>query len=184
MRAAREAGYNVYGCDPWTEAASIAREEFGERIKIGVFNPVDYKPGEFRVVILWSVIEHVTDPVGLIKDITEVLMPGGWLVITTPDLSSLSRQILRSRWHLFARPHLTFFGHKTISDLLQRAGFSVCRIKTNWRTYPVSYYASYLAQWSESLSRISLKLLGVIPWKEPMLCLPSGSMTVYARKSR
>jgi 2-polyprenyl-3-methyl-5-hydroxy-6-metoxy-1,4-benzoquinol methylase len=183
LRAATEAGFSVQGCEPWQEAAIIAQQMFGSLVITGTFNPMDYASEHFRVIALWGVIEHVAEPAQMLRDIYNLLIPGGWLALSTPNFQSLSRRLLRSRWHFFERPHLTFFDPESISHLLRTIGYADIRIRTEWVTYSTAYLASYLAKWSAVLSRALLRLdkmtLARLGLK---LTLPNGAMRVYARK--
>jgi len=184
LRAARDVGFNVQGCEPWKEAATIAQQAFGSRVKIDTFKAADYASEHFRVVALWTVIEHVEEPAQIVRDIYSLLIPGGWLALSTPNFQSLSRRLLRSRWHLFERPHLSFFDPETISDLLRATGYKDIRIRTEWVTYSTSYLASYLAKWSAVLSRVFLELDKMFLFRQRLkLTLPNGAMHVYARKA-
>jgi 2-polyprenyl-3-methyl-5-hydroxy-6-metoxy-1,4-benzoquinol methylase len=184
LRAATEVGFSVQGCEPWKEAATIAQQAFGSRVKIGTFRAVDYASKHFRVVALWGVIEHVEEPAQILRDIYDLLMPGGWLALSTPNFQSLSRRLLRSRWHFFERPHLTFFDPESISNLLRAIGYADIRIRAEWVTYSTSYLASYLAKWSAAGSRAFLRLDNMIPSRLGLkLTLPNGAMHVYARKA-
>jgi 2-polyprenyl-3-methyl-5-hydroxy-6-metoxy-1,4-benzoquinol methylase len=184
LRAATEVGFNVQGCEPWEEAATIAQRTFSSRVKIGTFRAADYAAEHFRVVALWNVVEHVEKPAQIIRDIYNILIPGGWLALSTPNFQSLSRRLLRSRWHLFERPHLTFFDPETISNLLRATGYADIRIRAEWVTYSTSYLASYLAKWSAVLSRAFLTLDKMILSRQGLkLTLPNGAMHVYARKA-
>jgi SAM-dependent methyltransferase len=182
LRAAAEVGFSVQGCDPWREAAAIAQEEFNERVAGNTFNAANYESRHFSVIVLWDSVEHIEDPVRLIRDIHGLLIPGGWLALSTPNFDSLSRLILKSRWQFFERPHLTFFSPSTIARLLRGAGFSDIRIHTKWVTYSLPYLASYLAKWSAESSKALLRLSRVITsGRDLTITLPNGAMRVYAR---
>lgn len=182
LKQLEKIGFSVYGCEPWIEAARVAREKYGQRIQIKAFHKDLYKNQTFRVVVLWSLIEHVTQPKRLIQDIYSIMQPKGWIVITTPNFDSFSRKLLQGRWHLFERPHLTYFQPKTLSALLESHGFSVVDIKVNHRIYPLIYFSDYLSKWSKGLSQFSTKIIRIFNISNRMLRLPSGSMTVFAQK--
>jgi SAM-dependent methyltransferase len=182
LRAAAEVGFSVQGCDPWKEAAAIAQEEFNERVTGSMFKATNYESEHFRIIVLWDSVEHIEEPVRLIRDIHSLLSPGGWLALSTPNFDSLSRFLLRSRWQFFERPHLTFFSPRTISHLLRLAGFSDIHIRTKWVTYSLPYLSSYLAKWSTTSSEALLRLSRLImSGRDLTITLPNGAMRVYAR---
>ncbi|MFP5275322.1 class I SAM-dependent methyltransferase [Coleofasciculus sp.] len=183
LQAATEFGFEVWGCEPCFEAATLAKEKFGKRINVNMFRSTDYEVKTFQVVALWDVIEHVDKPTKLIQDSYNLLAPGGWIALSTPNFDSLSRRLLGSRWHFFERWHLVFFDPKTISDLLCQVGFVNIRILPQSKTYSISYFASYLAKWSLRLSQAALALINrVDSRRRVMLTLPSGCMRVYGQK--
>lgn len=165
------------------QAATLAKGKFGKRINVNMFRATDYRVESFQVVALWDVIEHVEEPTKLIRDSYDLLAPGGWLALSTPNFDSWSRRLLGSSWQFFERWHLVFFAPKTISDVLCQAGFVNIRILPQSKTYSVSYFASYLAKWSSALSQAALALINrVDSRRRVMLTLPSRCMLVYGEK--
>jgi 2-polyprenyl-3-methyl-5-hydroxy-6-metoxy-1,4-benzoquinol methylase len=182
LRAAAEAGFSVQGCDPWKEAAAIAQEEFHERVSGTMFKATNYRARYFRLIVLWDSVEHIEEPVRLLRDIRRLLVPGGWVALSTPNFDSLSRRLLGGRWQFFERPHLTFFSPKTMARLLRVAGFSDIRIRTKWVTYSLPYLAGYLAKWSTTSSEALLRLTRRVMARQDLtITLPNGAMRVYAR---
>ena len=75
------------GCgDGYFLSRSICNESYGLDKKMGdeVKDFLDFPDGYFDYVTLLAVIEHITDPELLIKEIHRVLKPEGRLIITTP----------------------------------------------------------------------------------------------------
>ena len=107
-----------------------------------------YPDGQFDCVTLGEVIEHVPDPDRLLGDIRRVLAPGGWLVLSTPNLvcwanrvlvplgiqplftETSSRVTLGRRFRALgqgngAQGHLKVFTHRSLAEILQLHGFEV-----------------------------------------------------------
>jgi predicted SAM-dependent methyltransferase len=53
--------------------------------------------GEARVVALWHVLEHLTDPLEILREATGKLEVGGVLAIAVPNPRSLQFRLLRRR---------------------------------------------------------------------------------------
>jgi len=51
----------------------------------------DLCPGGFDLIILFQVLVHVTDPVGIIKCAIKGLAAGGYLLIAVPSKSGIYR---------------------------------------------------------------------------------------------
>ncbi|NRA03872.1 MAG: class I SAM-dependent methyltransferase [Myxococcales bacterium] len=79
-------------------------------------------------VSLIEVIEHVIRAEELAAEIARVLRPGGWLILTTPNIAHINY-----RWKaLFGRPpkqegyHYRFFTRALLEKTVERAGFRIC----------------------------------------------------------
>jgi 2-polyprenyl-3-methyl-5-hydroxy-6-metoxy-1,4-benzoquinol methylase len=79
---------------------------------------VDGEPKKFGVVVLWEVLEHVLDPKAMLKEATDLLMPGGTILICVPNVNSLAAQILHERAPMFGLGHLNMFDTHGLVSLL------------------------------------------------------------------
>lgn len=82
-------GLEVVGVDTSATGLALARQMFDQRGYVGEFRHVQgygtgYPNNWFDIVVCSDVIEHVEDPIAMLKEIKRVLVPGGRLVITTP----------------------------------------------------------------------------------------------------
>jgi len=90
-----------------------------------------FKSKTFATVVAAEIIEHVFDTEALVHELVRLVKPGGWLVITTPNLVALSgrAQFLLGRSphniEFDASPgtsgHIRYFTFETLEELLQRA---------------------------------------------------------------
>ena len=78
--------------------------------------------GTFDVVSAIEVIEHVTDPVGVLRTICSLLKPGGLLFLTTGNAAPYHDRI--TKWR-YATPdvHVSYFEPATLATALEEAGF-------------------------------------------------------------
>jgi SAM-dependent methyltransferase len=76
------------------------------------------------------VIEHLSDPVGTMARVGELLVPGGILALSTPNCEcpgALAGEPINV-W--FDPPeHISYFGAATIRDCLARAGFETLAVE-------------------------------------------------------
>ena len=93
-------GYNCYGTDYSEFAISKARTILPESVNLKVSDVQETAPSElfgvkFNLVVLMEVIEHLNRPESVFENIYRSLIPGGWFVLTTPNLflSRLRRDI-------------------------------------------------------------------------------------------
>jgi hypothetical protein len=73
--------------------------------------------GPYDAIILSHVLEHFTDPVGLIKNSVQALASGGVLAIEVPNDFDGTSYITPHD-----EPHFTFFTARTLQPLLETAG--------------------------------------------------------------
>jgi SAM-dependent methyltransferase len=124
MQVMRDEGWTVYGVEPSAGIVAHAREQLGlGTIHVGTLDGAPHAPGTFDLVTLWDVIEHVPDPIALLRRARELLRPDGTLILETQDIDSLVARLLGRRWHHFKHDeHLYHFGRSTVRELLARAG--------------------------------------------------------------
>lgn len=107
-------------------AAEHAKKEYGIPVKVGYFPEINFEE-KFDLVMMRGVIEHFSDPIGVLKKCAEVLKPGGYLFITaTPSGDSFAFYVYREKWHLFTPlAHLHFFSVDLLTRVLNKFGLSL-----------------------------------------------------------
>lgn len=125
----RANGYTCYGLELNSVAAEVARTK-GFQIESEMIE--NHQPGEpYDVVVLSNVIEHSTDPGGMLDDIHRVLNPGGEVWLSVPNSRSIFRSIFRKRWINWHPPfHLFHFSPHTLSRMLVDHGFRISHART------------------------------------------------------
>jgi SAM-dependent methyltransferase len=90
----------------------------------------DFEAGSFQLVAMRHSLEHVHDPLRLLRDAHRILMPGGKLVVAVPNIDSLPFRWFGHSWYGLDLPrHLTHFAPWTLHLMLERAGFLVGRVR-------------------------------------------------------
>jgi SAM-dependent methyltransferase len=85
---------------------------------------VESHRGVFDAVTLSHVLEHVADPVGLLRAARAVLRPTGTLWLVTPNLDARAHRRFGDRWvHLDPPRHLALFNAEALELALAEAGF-------------------------------------------------------------
>ena len=149
VNEALRAGYEAVGIEP-----SIALQKraaaAGLPVKPGVL-PDPALTGPFDCVTLVDVIEHVPDPVGLLRDIAAVLADDGVCLPVTPDVKSLAARLMGWRWWHFRIAHIGYFDRATLTTAIEAAGLEVQTISRPTWYFPASYLAervlAYAPRW-------------------------------------
>jgi 2-polyprenyl-3-methyl-5-hydroxy-6-metoxy-1,4-benzoquinol methylase len=134
LNVAKQCGFNIHGVEPASKAAETAKEIEGADVFNGFLHEAGYPDNHFDIVTLFEVIEHLTDPISLIKEIGRILKPGGLLLIGTGNAGSWTVQALGNKWEYFDIKlhggHISFFTPESMSLLAEKSGLEISKIKT------------------------------------------------------
>lgn len=138
----KERGWETVGIEPSKQAArhskdlglEIVEEFLGEDTVEGL--------GQFDVVHMSQVLEHVPDPVGMLDLSRKLLLPGGLLCVVAPNDYNPFQQALRDAcgydpWWLAPPHHINYFSHDSLCRLLVKNGFDVVWQTT---TFPIDMF--------------------------------------------
>jgi 2-polyprenyl-3-methyl-5-hydroxy-6-metoxy-1,4-benzoquinol methylase len=120
---ARAAGWICAGTevDPLAAARAAAR---GFAVHLGDAAELAASGRKFHAVTISHVIEHVHEPLALLRAARQLLHPGGLLWIETPNLASHGHHCFGRFWRDLDPPrHLQIFHHALLHRLLAEAGF-------------------------------------------------------------
>jgi 2-polyprenyl-3-methyl-5-hydroxy-6-metoxy-1,4-benzoquinol methylase len=82
----------------------------------------------YDLVLLLHTLEHVTDPVGMLSDLAQLLGDSGKLYVEVPLGAWLE-------WEHLKEPltHLNFFSEQSLAEAARRAGLHLHHLSTNWQ---------------------------------------------------
>jgi 2-polyprenyl-3-methyl-5-hydroxy-6-metoxy-1,4-benzoquinol methylase len=128
LAAFKRRGWRVLGIERNEAAAEIGRNS--RRIEIVTSPVAELSPAaQFDLIVMFQVLEHIADPVGLLRECTKRLAPGGHLVANVPNFSSWQSTWSGARWfHLDVPRHLNHFTPATLEAVLERAGLRITRL--------------------------------------------------------
>jgi 2-polyprenyl-3-methyl-5-hydroxy-6-metoxy-1,4-benzoquinol methylase len=126
----RRLGWRVGGIEISQQAGAACREK-GLDVHQGTVFDAPFSTQGFDVILLSHVIEHVLDPVAVLRRVAEFLAPQGKIVVTTPNTRGIGFLIYGSCWLALDAPrHIFLFDTNTIRLLATRAGLAVSRLLT------------------------------------------------------
>lgn len=121
------------GIEPSREQALFSRKYFGltniwecgyERLEL---NRPDWPQAGFDSVNLFHILEHVEDPVHLLRFIKQNIRDGGYLYIAVPNLLTLPTDLIEL-YFLCRGLHLHTFSAARLERLLADEGFEVVKV--------------------------------------------------------
>lgn len=135
VQRALQMGYFAEGIEPSQWLQQKAENEYNLPVYFGTF-PNPKCLGPYDIITLIDVIEHVSQPLTLLKEIRKAITPNGILVLNTPDVDSLMARILKWKWWHFRVAHIGYFNKKNIALALEKSGFDIVKIH-----YPKWYFS-------------------------------------------
>jgi len=141
----RKLGWDCVGFDPDPIAAQVAKERYGLEVYHGVLEKADLQRRSFNVITMTHVIEHLPEPSRTLKVCHQLLKENGFIVIATPNISSLGHRIFQSAWRGIEPPrHLFLFSVASLRNCVRSAGFEIKKIWTCANSAPVMWARSRL----------------------------------------
>jgi len=143
-------GADVHGTQVSTRAAQVARDLIGhDRIFVGELADAAYPDASFDCVTLWHVIEHVPEPLALMKEIRRILRPGGLLYIEVPNAGGWAARRFRHHWLAYDVPkHLFHFSPETLKALAGKVGLDWAHeVHSSVEYSPVTLLQTLLNVW-------------------------------------
>ena len=86
----------------------------------------DEEDQSYDVITMFDVIEHLADPVAVLRTAVHKLKPGGYLIAFTPNIHSVAYELMGGRQNtLLPFEHVGFFSPKSFDYLAEQIGASV-----------------------------------------------------------
>jgi len=131
LRAAHSLGWDVRGIDTSARAIEIGARTAGFPMTTETLEQLRDAGATFDVVTAFEVLEHLEQPVEMLRSVISVLQPGGRFFCTVPNrLSPTVRTTRRQDW--LPPVHLQFFTVEAMRRMLERVGLADIRTGYVW----------------------------------------------------
>ena len=143
----RARGTTAVGIEPDSNVQESARLN-GLRIESGLFSASKFIGEKFDFVSMDQVIEHVPDPITVLREIGKVLKPNGKIILTTPNGHGWGVSVFGRKWINWHVPyHLHFFSSESMKMAAVSAGYRVEFQKTltdaRWLNFQLMHFIFY-----------------------------------------
>lgn len=171
----RSQGWDAHGVDPDAAAVAVCRAN-GLPVHHGTVQDCGYPEDFFDAVTLNHVIEHLHDPVAVLRRCRELAAPGGRLWVETPNLGAVSHLAFRQHWSGLDPPrHLALFDQSALRRACEEAGFSMVRVSGTVGAFGMSAASRLVRRraagdapasptriWTDGVSDLLFDLAGVL----------------------
>ena len=142
----QKSGFQVAGCDFSERLINYGTQRGIRNLVVGGIAELQSKSPDkqFDFIFLHHVYEHVSEPIGLLREMSSVLSPGGRILIVVPDLSRIDQFVNPAGdalefFHVAHKFNYSFLGVQAIAN---QAGFGAKQIhptqkmRTAWSRSP------------------------------------------------
>lgn len=131
--------YKVNGLEICEEAVADCQARGLSGVRHGAISSETLSPMSIvDVVVLLDVIEHLPEPRAALEAAVSKLRPGGLLLITTGDFSSLCARLMGRHWRLMTPPqHLWYFTPRSIRQMGESMGLELVYIDHPFKKIPL-----------------------------------------------
>lgn len=183
VRVAGERGTQASGVELSDVAVRLAKEKSLD-VSCGTVECLESNK-RFNTVTAFDVLEHVLDPSEFLSQLHERVEPEGSLVLTLPDMDSLARRLMGSRWYFYIpEEHLHYFNRNNLSQLLVQHGFHVKAMPRTYKPLTFDYSMIQFQQFNPWIHRVLGTCGKVIPpgLRQKIVPLPIGEMMIIAER--
>jgi len=193
LQSLRRHGWSVVGIERTTQSAAPAAAEHRLPMVVGSLDAIRPAPC-LDVIIMFHVLEHLADPVTVLRQCAQRLKPDGLLVVSVPNIESWQARCFGRHWfHLDVPRHLFHFSPASVRQVLASAGLEVrCLRFASWEHDPYGWVQSSL-NWlgfpQNQLTKALIGMNGSARWRPhtlamaavaALLIIPSACLSVMS----
>lgn len=163
----------------WSRPVVDMMHELPLNVVEGRYPATPFASGEFDVISFQNVLDHLPDPAGALRTARQLLKRDGLLALSLVNFGSIAARVYGAGFRLLGPNHLYYFTPRTLSAMLDRAGFDSIEVE-----YP--YFGTEFAKPIEHAMRIARDwcALYLRPESAPPILSPpfyGNMMRVFAR---
>lgn len=157
----KKRGWAVTGIERTESVAAYARDNFGLNVLSCGLEALP-KEERFDLVILFNALEHMKDPLTVLRECSARLRPNGQLLISVPNFDSYQARF-ESKWlHLDVPRHLFHFTPVSMVNILGRAGLKKQSVKfVSFEHDPFGWIQSSINKITGSRTILTRYLMGL-----------------------
>ena len=161
----KQLGFDVEGLDLDPKAVQNAKQK-GLKVYQGDIFAKRFEEDTYDIIFSSHFIEHVPDPISVMKESLRILKKDGTFVAITPNTSSFLHKLLKWRWLGLDPPrHLHMFDVNQLEKLAFDLGFKEVKLESGNYSAATMFYYSLNANYyhdRRNLKALVLRLVSLI----------------------
>ena len=172
----------VRGVEPSADAIAQAAPTVRDLIVADIMRPSLFPDSSFDAVTLFQVLDHMPDPIALLRECREILRPGGAILALNHNVTAWSARLMRERSPIIDVEHTYLYSPATVRRLFEGAGFEVIGVGPVRNTYSLSYLL-HLLPLPQKLKTAALPRLRSTRLGRVQATVPLGNLCLLARRA-
>jgi 2-polyprenyl-3-methyl-5-hydroxy-6-metoxy-1,4-benzoquinol methylase len=159
LKAAQELGWQVNGVEASPKFSKFCIEHNKIPVVEGTSEDVPTEfYGQFDIVAMFDVLEHLQDPLSELKRLHRLVKPGGHIIIATCDIGSACARTYGVNWRQIVVSHTIYWTKKSMRLAMAKAGFSEVTFSEPryWHPQPAIEMNNKIREVCKLLSRVIL----------------------------
>jgi len=185
-RRLTELGWRVTAIEGDPALAQAGARYCERMITLNLDREIPVGEGPFDVIVYGDVLEHLVDPLRILVELDRSLAPGGFVVISVPNIAHLWIRLLLlfGRFDYLDRgildhSHLRFFTERSLRAMLTDAGLLIERFTATpaplYQILPVSWHRRWVAATHSVNALIARKVRRLLGYQFIVLAHPKSA---------
>ena len=171
----------VCGVEPSRDARALADSSIRECIVPDVMRPGLFAPGQFDLICMFQVFDHLPEPGAILDECLRVLAEGGILLCLHHNVRALSARLLGERSPIIDIEHCYLYTPHTMRLLLRKHGFETLETGTALNTVSLRHLV-HLLPLPAAIKSCLWDAAAREPVARPSMRLPLGNLYAVARR--
>ena len=179
--ALRQGFTDVWGIEPSKSAVAIADPKLRPHLVCDVMRPRIFNSGQFDVICMFQVFDHIPDPATLLDECFNVLKPKGLILCFNHNVDAASAHLMKARSPIIDIEHTYLYNPSTLKRIFIDHRFDVKYVGPAQNTYDL-YYLYRLLPLPKLLKQGGLTFLNGTQLGNIQLRLSLGNLYLIAQK--
>jgi len=123
---AKKMGFQTLGVEPNEGYANFCKDNLKLNIVNSTYEDANLNKNEYNIVHLNQVLEHLPNPITVLKDLKSYIKENGLLIITVPDIEAQ----MHSPNTIFHYAHVYNYNHVHLKKIINDQGFEILNPET------------------------------------------------------